>query len=166
MVALDGVWTRGLSVEIGKGLRMRKALLLGAVALLATTGMARADGPNMIELRQTSLDLMGGDYAAIRFVAGAKGDMKSVESAAKAIKRFATLMPSLFPKGSETGGDTKALPAIWSDNAGFVKAAETLAEAADKLAVLAKAGDADGVDAQIKVVGAACGACHKDYRAK
>jgi cytochrome c556 len=32
------------------------------------------------------------------------------------------------------------------------------------MAEFAKAGDADGMAAQIKVVGAACGACHKTYR--
>ena len=41
-----------------------------------------------------------------------------------------------------------------------------MAEAADKLAQLAKAGDADGVTAQVKAVGEACAACHRTYRAK
>lgn len=35
---------------------MRKVLLLGAVALLATMGTVRADLPNPIEIRQTGLD--------------------------------------------------------------------------------------------------------------
>ncbi len=166
MVARDGVWIRGLRVEIGKGKRMRKVLFLGALALLATNGLALADGPNPIEIRQTGLDLMSGTFAGIRAVAAAKGDVKTLEAPAKAIQRFAALMPGLFPKGSDTGGNTKALPAVWSDAAGFAKAAATLGETAGKLAELAKAGDAEGVDAQIKLVGAACGACHKDYRAK
>jgi cytochrome c556 len=144
---------------------MRKALLLGAVALLATAGMARADGPSTIEIRQTSLDLLNGDFAGIRAVVAAKGDVKPLEASAKAIQRFAALMPGLFPKGSDTG-DTKARPEIWSDAAGFAKAAAALGETSAKLAVLAKAGDAEGVEAQVKLVGAACGACHKDYRLK
>lgn len=166
MVARGGVWIRGLRVEIGKGKRMRKVLFLGAMALLATNGLALADGPNPIEIRQTGLDLMSGTFAGIRAVAAAKGDVKTLEAPAKAIQRFAALMPGLFPKGSDTGGNTKALPAVWSDAAGFAKAAATLGETAGKLSELAKAGDAEGVDAQIKLVGAACGACHKDYRAK
>jgi cytochrome c556 len=144
---------------------MRKALLLGATALLATVTMAHADGLNPIEIRQTGLDLLNADFAGIRAVVEAKGDIKKLEPAAKAIARFAALMPALFPAGSDKG-ETKAKPEIWSDNAGFVKAAAAMGAAATKLAELAKAGDADAVAAQIKEVGAACGACHKDYRQK
>jgi len=144
---------------------MRKALLFGATALLATATMARADGPNPIEIRQAGLDLLSADFAGIRAVVEAKGDIKKLEPSAKAIARFAALMPALFPVGSDKG-ETKAKPEIWSDNAGFVKDAAALGAAATKLAELAKAGDADGVAAQVKAVGAACGACHKDYRQK
>lgn len=144
---------------------MRTLLLLGAAALVATTGLARADGPSPIEVRQAGLDLLGGTFSSIRAVAAAKGDIKTLEAPAKAMQRFAALMPGLFPKGSETGA-TKARPEIWSDEAGFAKAAMALATASEKLAALAKAGDADGIDAQIKAVGAACGACHNEYRQK
>ena len=96
----------------------------------------------------------------------AKGDVKTLEAPAKAMARWIKQFPTQFPKGSEQGHDTKALPAIWSDNAGFQKAADNLASASTKLAELAKAGDADAVAAQVKVVGDACTACHKDYRAR
>ncbi len=143
---------------------MRKFLLLGAVALLASAGLARADAPTSVELRQTGLDLVNGSFGGIRAVVAAKGDVKTLESPAKAIARFAALMPGLFPKGSDAG--TKAKPEIWSDMDGFVKAAAGLGAASTKLAELAKAGDAEGVEAQVKLVGAACAACHNAYRAK
>jgi cytochrome c556 len=143
---------------------MRKVLLLGAVALLATTGLARADGPSPIEIRQTGLDLLSGDFAGIRAVVAAKGDVKPLESAAKAMQRWAAIMPAFFPAGTEAGSKAKA--EIWTDMDGFKKAAAKLGEAAGKLAELAKAGDADGVAAQVKEVGAACGACHNAYKAK
>jgi cytochrome c556 len=76
------------------------------------------------------------------------------------------VFPSTFPAGSDKGNNTKALPVIWTDMAGFQKAANDMAEATDKLAQLAKADDADGVTAQVKVVGEACAACHRTYRAK
>jgi cytochrome c556 len=143
---------------------MKKILLLGAVALIAATGMARADAPTPIEMRQTGLDLLSGSFGGIRAVVAAKGDVKTLEAPAKAMARFAALMPGLFPKGSEVG--TKAKPEIWSDMDGFVKAAAALGAASTKLAELAKAGDAEGVEAQVKLVGAACGACHNAYKAK
>ena len=55
------------------------------------------------------------------------------------------------PSSMRTGSRTLSLPEIG---------------AATKLAELAKAGDADAVAAQVKVVGDACAACHKDYRAR
>ena len=145
---------------------MTKKLALLTVALLATAGVARAEGPDLIELRQSGQDLVLGTFGGIRAVVDAKGDIKKLETPAKALQRWALVFPTLFPKGTETGHDTKALPAIWSDNAGFLKAAADFSAAAGKLAEIAKAGDADGIGAQVKAVGDACGACHRTYRAK
>jgi cytochrome c556 len=75
-------------------------------------------------------------------------------------------MPVLFPPGSDKGGDTKALPEIWTDRAGFEKIASDAGAAATKLAEAAKAGDADEVAVQFKALGEQCGTCHKHYRAK
>ena len=62
----------------------------------------------------------------------AKGDVKTLEIPAKAMARWIKQFPTLFPAGSEQGHDTKALPAIWSDTAGFQKAAGNLAERVDQ----------------------------------
>jgi len=145
---------------------MKTKLALMTVLLLAAAGVARADGPDVIELRQTGMDLQAGAFAGIRAVVEAKGDVKKLEGPAKAIQRWAGVIPTLFTKGSEQGHNTKALPEVWSDSAGFQKAAATLGEAAGKLVEVAKAGDADGVAAQVKAIGDACGACHRTYRAK
>ncbi len=143
---------------------MRKFALV--VLALALTGAAHAAGPDPIETRQAGQDLMLGNFTGIRAVVAAKGDVKTLEKPADALARWIRQFPLQFPPGSDTGHDTKALPAVWSDPAGFHKAADDLADAADKLARLAKAGDADGVASQVKVVGDACGACHRTYRAR
>ncbi len=146
---------------------MRKTLALAAALAVAASGLAVAQtGPNPIETRQVAFALLGGNYAGIRAVATAKGDVKTLEGPAKAIARYAAIIPTLFPAGTQTGNGTKALPEIWSDNAGFQKAAAGLGEAAAQLAKVANAGDAAGVDAAIKAVGDACGACHRTFRAR
>jgi cytochrome c556 len=142
---------------------MNKLVLLAAAAL-AVGGVARAE-IDPIKTRQAGLDLMAGDLAGIKAVVTANGDVKTLENPAKAIQKWATNFPSLFPAGSDKG-ETKAAPAIWSDNSGFQKAAANLAEAAGKLAASAKAGDATAAAADFKAVGEACGACHKEYRLK
>jgi len=143
---------------------MRKSAFV--VLALGLTGAAHAAGPDPIETRQAGQDLMLADFAGIRAVVAAKGDVKTLEKPADALARWIKQFPSQFPPGSDTGHDTKALPAVWSDSAGFQKAADNFVDAADKLAQLARAGDADGVASQVKVVGDACGACHKTYRAR
>ena len=137
---------------------MAKKLVLLAVLALASTGIARAQGINVIETRQAGQDLLSADYAGIRAVVAAKGDLKTLVNPAKAMARWIRQFPTQFPKGSDQGHDTKALPAVWTDMAGFQKAANDLGDAADKLAQLASAGDAEGVAAQVKVVGDACAA--------
>jgi cytochrome c556 len=133
---------------------------------IGAAGTVHAQAPDPIETRQAGQDLLAGDFSGIRAVVAAKGDVKTLENPAKAMARWIKQFPSQFPKGSEQGHDTKALPAIWSDMAGFEKASADFAEASDKLAQLAKAGDTDGVTAQVKVVGDSCGACHRAYRAR
>jgi cytochrome c556 len=145
---------------------MRKKLALLTVVLLAAGGVAQAEGLDPIAVRQAGQDLVLGTFTGIRAVVDAKGDIKKLDTPAKALQRWALVFPTLFPKGTETGHDTKALPAVWSDSAGFQKAAMTFSEAAGKLAEISKTGDLDAVAAQVKVVGNACGACHHDYRAK
>lgn len=145
---------------------MTRTLAILAVLTFAATGSAYAAGPDPIETRQAGQDLLSADFAGIRAVVAAKGDVKTLENPAKAMARWIKQFPSQFPPGSDKGHDTKALPAIWTDSAGFEKAALDLADAATKLAELAKAGDTDAVAAQVKVVGDACSACHKTFRAR
>jgi cytochrome c556 len=144
----------------------RTALFAAAGMAVMGIGAAWAEGPDLIAARQAAFALNGGDFGYIRSVVGAKGDVKQLEAPAKAIAKWAAVIPTMFPAGTEKGGDTKALPEIWSDSAGFQKAAMALGTAATTLAVAAKAGDADAVAAATKTLGDACGACHKAYRAK
>jgi len=145
---------------------MTKRIALCAVMLLAGLGIARADGLDPIAVRQAGYALQNGDFAFIRSVVKAKGNVKPLEGPAKAIAAWTAVIPTLFPKGTEKGGNTRALPAIWSDPAGFQKIALAANEAATKLAVAAKAGNVEEVAADAKLLGEQCGACHKGYRAK
>ena len=150
---------------------MTKIFSLSAVALLAAilvapVGQARAAGLDPIAIRQVGMALQAGSFGFIRSVVAAKGDVKPLEAPAKAIARWAAMIPAVFPAGSDKGGDTKALPEIWSDRAGFEKIAMTMGEAAIRLATAAKAGDADAVALEAKAIGDQCGACHRGYRAK
>lgn len=129
----------------------------------AGAGATYAKGFNPIATRQAGQDLVNADYAGIRAVVALKGDIKELDKPAAAIARWMKQYPTLFPPGSDKG-ETKALPAIWTDPAGFKQAADNLVAAANKLAMLAKADDTAAFPAQVKAVGEACVACHKKFK--
>jgi cytochrome c556 len=141
------------------------ACILGLVPFGAVGTAQAQSGPiDVIEVRQAGQDLLAGSFAGIATASAANADLKPFADTAAGMARWARLFPTLFPAGSDKGHDTKAQPAVWTDRAGFEKAANTLAEAADKLAVLAKAGDASGVANQLTVVQDDCKACHKTFK--
>jgi cytochrome c556 len=102
---------------------------------------------------------------AIKAIVDAKGDVKEIGKHAAKLKELELAFDKLFPAGSDKG-ETKALPTVWSDNAGFVKASANASAAYDKLAMAAGSGDMAATAAAFGDVGKACGACHTTYRAK
>lgn len=136
-----------------------RAAAVGAV-ILATAGGAMAAGE--IAARQEAMKGVGGAMKAIK--AAVEGN-KAADAAEPAMKIAATMqkVPSLFPKGSDAG-ETDAKPEIWADWAAFEKAAADAGAAAEKLAGVAKSGDAAATGEAMKALGGACGACHKPFR--
>ena len=151
----------------------KRVIMFGLAALLAaSTAMppvahAQTTSPaDIILLRQAAYAMNGGTFGGLKAAVDAKADVKPLAARADALAKWGHAMTLAFPAGSDIGHPTKALPTVWSDRAGFEKAAANFAEASEKLSVLAKAGDTDGFAAQWKVTGDTCGACHKEYRAK
>ena len=148
----------------GLGMNIRLAGIAALACCVAGVAVARAE-IDVIAVRKAGLDLQASTLGAVSLAFKGGAEAKSFAGAGSAISAWAKQMPSLFPPGSDKG-DTKALPEVWSDNAGFVKDAAALGAAADKLTAAAKADDKVAFEAALKDVGAACGACHKTYRAK
>ena len=103
---------------------------------------------------------LGGIFQNIRGEVDAKAN---IPHHAKALAPIAAAVVAMFPPGSE-GGRTK--PEIWSDRAGFEKAAADLVTAANALAAVADSGDPGQIGAAAGAVGKACGGCHRPYRAE
>lgn len=71
---------------------------------------------------------------------------------------------ALFPEGS-TNAETTAAPAIWTDNAAFVAAAEKFKSDVAAAAANPPA-DLAGLQATMGAVGSNCGDCHQTFRIK
>ena len=121
----------------------------------------------MIETRQAGQDLLAGDFAGIRAVVAAKGDVKTLENPAKAMARWMRQFPTLFPQGQRDKATTPGRCRRSGPTPPASRRSPTRWRMRPtKMAELAKAGDADGVAAQVKAVGDGCGACHRTYRAR
>jgi cytochrome c556 len=147
-------------MRIGTAALAAAALLFAGAAAHAGDG---ADASGVIAGRQAGMLMSGGLMGGFKGAIDRGDDVKSQAFPARALATWAKAIPGMFPAGSGEG-DTDALPAVWSDRAGFEAKAAAYAEAAAKLAELAKAGDKAGFAAQFQVVRGACGACHDSYK--
>lgn len=149
---------------------MRSAMLM--IGLLSLLGPgARADDevelpPSVIvAVRKAGYGLQGAILGDLKRAVDARADeVKVFKPNAEAILAWSKVIPTLFPDATEK--DTRALPAVWSDRAGFEKAAATLAAAAETLVRAADANDPAAFASAFKATAEACGACHRGFRAK
>lgn len=156
---------------------MRKALTVMPVAAAMATMLAVAvpvaageqapakDGAaaTTIAGRQSAFLMSAALFGSIKAAVERGDPVKTQGFPARALARWAKTVPAMFPAGS-TSATSEALPTIWSDSAGFARAAADYAAATDRLAALAKAEDQAGFAAQVAVVGKSCGGCHDSYR--
>ena len=138
------------------------ALVAGSMVGGATIALAQAD---VIKERQENRKQTAATMRAIKGIIDAKGPTTgAVEQAAK-LKTLEAAFVKMFPAGSDKG-ETKALPAVWTDMAGFEAASKNAEAAFDNLSVAAGSGDMAALTAAFTDAGKACGACHEKFRAK
>lgn len=142
-----------------------KSFTLAAIISVTALSVAPVSAQDAIAERQQAMKSVGG---AMRVVGGmARGQVDF--DAAAALEAFETMNEvagrygSLFPEGSETGGETEAKDTIWSDRAGF-EAEIAKFESATAAAVAAAPQDMDSFRAAFGPVGQSCGSCHEVYR--
>ena len=137
-----------------------RVFLLSAACLLSL-GAALAQGDPIAERRALMRDAHKQERAANNIILG----KFLPEKAAKAMQKIQadlTAFVELFPVGSETGGETKADPAIWQNMDDFrAIAARTVADA--KTAEAAIANGQDAFAAAWQKVAEDCTACHDKY---
>ena len=103
-------------------------------------GPAGLTPEQIVAARQSAYALSAGSFAAMKAAADAGADVHSLVLPARTLARWARTLPSLFPAGTNLPS-SKALPAVWSDRAGFEARAAAYADAAQALAEAAQSGD-------------------------
>ncbi|MBS0224558.1 MAG: cytochrome c [Proteobacteria bacterium] len=137
------------------------ALASGAMVADMTMALAQTD---IVKERQENRKQTGAAMRAIKGVIDSKGDPKIVVQQAAKMKELEAAFVKMFPPGSDK--NTKALPTVWSDSAGFQAASKEADAAYDKLAVAGGSGNFAEITAAFQATGKACGACHQKFRAK
>jgi len=137
----------------------------GLVAVaLAVPVLAQGEkltGLDAIVKRQEVMKDIG---ATLRSASSLSGDAR-VAAAQKLVDDFA-MVGELFPEDSQMGANTRALPVIWTDQAGFMQAYNDAVMASAGLLAAAQDGDDANWGAALKSMGATCGGCHIKYRAQ
>jgi len=144
--------------------------IVAVAALVSAPVMAAAPAPqDIVNAREAGMKKMGGAMKAIgEQVKSGTPDKAIVIAAARTLVASATASGKLFPANTapSAGVKTDALPAIWTDRKTFDGHMANLVAASSRLAAVAGTGDAAAIGAQMKAVGATCGACHRQFRAE
>ena len=143
------------------------ALTLGAGAGYATTVLAQAKPEVLVKQRQAAMTLIGKYWGPLGAMASGKAPYNA-EVAARNSGFLDALskMPwdGFNASTKDTSEKTRALPAIYENEAKFKEAQDRLTATVGKMVAASK--DEAGFKAAAGEVGKACGACHQDFRAK
>jgi cytochrome c556 len=93
-------------------------------------------------------------------------DAKAAADSMAIVMTLHKLPFAAFGDGTDKGGDTKALPEVWSKKAGFETARDKMYTEMAKLDAAVKSGKFDDVKKAFGPVGGSCKGCHDDFRAK
>jgi cytochrome c556 len=168
-------------------------LVIGAIALAATSALAPASAQGMseklmmeikakvqdaeaaaaIHKRRITMRTLGGQMKVVAdFMKDGKVSAKDVAAAGEKIASLAKEIPGLFPAGTgldKHAGATGAKTVVWEKAEEFKKHAMDLEKHAMELVKVASAAGADkgAIGAAFGPVGkVGCGGCHQTYREK
>jgi cytochrome c556 len=147
--------------------RMKTWLAAGLLVALAGGAMAPAvyAQADVIAQRRAGLKRMGESMEALKRLSDARAPATAELARIDDMITWFRGLPPLFPAGSGAG-DTKALPAIWSDFAGFQTAAGNMVTQLTALRAAAASGDGAAFNTAFAATGPVCGACHRPFRAR
>ena len=141
-------------------------LIVTIMAVLLPLGAIAHEGQKNPEVRYRHwvMESLSNDFAAMAMLfkneVSRPGDM---EVLARSLAESASLIPGLFPEGSEGAA---ALPLIWEEPERVQEASRESAETAAALAEAAASGDRAAIARAFKAAGDSCKGCHERYKAE
>jgi cytochrome c556 len=147
------------------------ACIAAAAALVSLSAPAAAQfakPEDAIKYRQSALSVMGAHFGRIGAMVNGRVpfDAKVAADNADIVAAMAKLPWAAFGPGTESGGNTKAKPEIWTDQAKFKESSDKLVAESTKLAAAAKTGSLDTLKTAFGATADTCKTCHDSFRAK
>lgn len=135
-------------------------------ALPAAAQFAKAE--EAVQYRQSAYRVLGFHFGRLGAMANGKMPYDAATAAADGdvIAAVAKLPINGFVPGSESGHNTRTLPAAWKELPKMKDLNTKMVDATGKLAVAAKSGNLDQLKAAFGPAAQSCKACHDDFRKK
>ncbi|MGQ2924371.1 MAG: c-type cytochrome [Hydrogenophaga sp.] len=137
-----------------------------AIATLSAPAFAQFQKPeDAVKYRKAAFTVMASHFGRIGAMANGRVpfDAKAAAESAAIVETMSKLPWEAFGAGTDKG-DTRALPAIWTEQAKFKEGSDKLQAATAQLAAAAKTGNLDSVKTAFGATGQTCKACHDAYR--
>ena len=137
---------------------------LATVAAPASAQFAKPE--DAIKYRQSALFVMAQHFGRVGAMANGRVpfDAKVAAENAEIVADMSKLPWAGFVPGTDKGGNTKAKPEIWTEQAKFKEGHEKLVAETAKLAAAAKTGNLDTLKTAFTSTAGTCKACHDAYR--
>lgn len=147
------------------------ALAVSTASLLCLSVPAAAQfakAEDAIKYRQSSLFVMGQHFGRIGAMANGRVpfDAKVAADNADVVAAMAKLPWAGFGPSTDKGGNTRAKPEIWAEQAKFKDMSDKLVLETTKLSAAAKTGSIDNLKTAFGSAAASCKACHDAYRSQ
>lgn len=140
-------------------------LLVGMTAALVVPSAADVKPEDAIKYRKSVMTIQGWNIGPLG--AMARGDIpfdqEAAERHARRLDATSHMVLEGFTPGSDVG-ETRARTEIWAQWEAFQQKVADLQASTAELVAAAEGGDADTVRQAVGNTGAACKACHDDYR--
>lgn len=138
------------------------------IALSAPASAQFAKPEDAIHYRQGALTVMGTHFGRLGEMVKGKVpfDAKAAQDNAAIVAEMARLPWAAFGPGTNKGGNTKAKPAIWTENAKFKEGSEKLIAETDKLVAASKTGNLDALKTSFAATADTCKSCHDAFKNK
>ena len=150
-------------------MKLLASLTLAAiVSTLSLPAMAQFQKPeDAIKYRKSVMTVQAAHFGRIGAMVNGRVpyDAKVVADNAAIVETMSKLPWVAFGPGTDKG-ETRALPAIWTEQAKFKEGADKMQSEVAKLSAASKTGNLDAVKTAFGAVGQTCKACHDDFQQK